>query len=185
MTTSSWLVEATAAERGMAICKSWGIISQCLYSRPNLTVHGWSSAVSPPPPCVTLTVQFNSIQNILLLSSVQSEINFIIDIHTVNAMIFNSLGPGGCFTNVLRALQNILSKFVHCRNRTSYVSFKLKLCTCDQSHALGTCTKFQLEILTINVISGIVYFGEIILESSRSVSETTPRYHWYDSTSFR
>ena len=32
-------------------------------------------------------------------------------------------------------------------------------------HALGTRTKFQLEILTIIVISGIVYFREIILES--------------------
>ena len=40
--------------------------------------------------------------------------------------------------------------------------------------ALGTCTKFQIQILTINVISGIVYFHEIILESSRNVSETTP-----------
>ena len=36
-----------------------------------------------------------------------------------------------------------------------------------------TCTKFQLEILTISVISEIVYFREIILESSRNVSETT------------
>ena len=40
--------------------------------------------------------------------------------------------------------------------------------------ALGTPTKFQLEILTINVISDIVYFREIILESSRNISETTP-----------
>ena len=40
--------------------------------------------------------------------------------------------------------------------------------------ALGTRTKFQFEILTINVISSIVYFREIILESSRNVSETTP-----------
>ena len=39
--------------------------------------------------------------------------------------------------------------------------------------ALGTRTKFQLEILTINVISGIVYFRKIILESSQNVSETT------------
>ena len=43
-------------------------------------------------------------------------------------------------------------------------------CTCAQSMAFGTCTKFQLEILTIN---GIVYFRKIILESSRNVSETT------------
>ena len=40
--------------------------------------------------------------------------------------------------------------------------------------ALGTRTKFQFEILTINVNSSIVYFREIILESSRNVSETTP-----------
>ena len=38
----------------------------------------------------------------------------------------------------------------------------MKLCPCDQSHALGTRTKFQLEILTINMISGIVYFSEMI-----------------------
>ena len=41
-------------------------------------------------------------------------------------------------------------------------------------HALGTCAKFQLEIRTINAISGIVYFRKIVLESSRNVSETTP-----------
>ena len=77
-----------------------------------------------------------------------------------------------CLTNVSRALQNILLKFVYCRNRTSCANFKLKLCTC-QSHALGTRTKFQLEIQNINVISGIVYFHEIILESLQNVSVTT------------
>ena len=82
---------------------------------------------------------------------------------------------GGCFTNVSRALQDIPSKLVYCRNRISYENFKLKPCTCAQSPALGTRTKFQLEILTINVISGMIYFREIILESSRNVSETTPR----------
>ena len=46
---------------------------------------------------------------------------------------------------------------------------------CAQSHALGTRIKFQLEILSINVISGIVYFREFILESSRNISETTSR----------
>ena len=46
---------------------------------------------------------------------------------------------------------------------------------CAQSHALGTHAKFQLEILTINMISGIVYLCEFILESSRNVSETIPR----------
>ena len=86
------------------------------------------------------------------------------------------LGSGGCFTNVSRALQDILSKFVYCRNCTSYENFKLKLCTSAQSLALGTCTKFQLEILTINVISDIVYLHEIVLESLRNVSETTPSW---------
>ena len=33
----------------------------------------------------------------------------------------------------------------------------------------------MLEILTENVIFGIVYFREIILKSSRNVSETTPK----------
>ena len=51
----------------------------------------------------------------------------------------------------------------------------MKLCTCAQSHALGTHTKFQLEILMVNVISGIVYFRDIIFESSWNISETTPR----------
>ena len=46
---------------------------------------------------------------------------------------------------------------------------------CAQSMALGTRTKFQLEILPINVISVTVYFREIILESSRNVSETTTK----------
>ena len=85
-----------------------------------------------------------------------------------------SYSSGGCFTKVSRALQDILSKFVYYRNRTFDENFKLKLCTWAQSYALGTRTKFQLKILTINVISGIVYFREIILESSRNLSETTP-----------
>ena len=41
--------------------------------------------------------------------------------------------PGVCFTNVSRALQDILLKFVYCRNRSSYENVKLKLCTCAQS----------------------------------------------------
>ena len=46
---------------------------------------------------------------------------------------------------------------------------------CAQSMALGTHTKFQLDILTINGVFGIVYFRKISLESARNVSETTPR----------
>ena len=83
--------------------------------------------------------------------------------------------PGGCFTSVSRALQNILLICVYRRNSTCGENFKLKFCTCAQSYALGTRTYFQLEMLTINMISGVVYFREIILESSRNVSETTHR----------
>ena len=43
--------------------------------------------------------------------------------------------PGGCFTNVSRALQDILLKFVYYRNRSSYENIKLKLCMCAQSMA--------------------------------------------------
>ena len=38
---------------------------------------------------------------------------------------------------------------MYCRNHTSHENFKLKLCTCAQSHALGTRTQFQLEIFTL------------------------------------
>ena len=82
--------------------------------------------------------------------------------------------PGAFFTNPSWALKNILSKFVYCRNHTLDENLKLKLCTCAHSMALGTHTKFQLEILTISVIPGIAYFCMIVLESSWNVSETTP-----------
>ena len=59
--------------------------------------------------------------------------------------------------------------------------FQAKLCTRAQSMALGTCTKFQLEIRIMNVITGIVHFREIILESSQNVSETTP-WPYYTGT---
>ena len=63
---------------------------------------------------------------------------------------------------------------MYCRNSTSYENFKLKLCKCTRSHELDTRTKFQLEILIVNVIFGIVYFREIILRSWGNVSETIP-----------
>ena len=47
-----------------------------------------------------------------------------------------------------------------------------------QDEAMYVCpkrTKFQLDIRTINVISGIVYFREIILDSSLTVIETTTK----------
>ena len=46
-----------------------------------------------------------------------------------------------CFTNVSRSFQNIISKFMYCRNLISCENFKLTFCTCTQSHALCTCTQ--------------------------------------------
>ena len=87
--------------------------------------------------------------------------------------------PGGCFTNVSRALQNNLAKIYNARNHIYGENFKLKLCTCAQSMALCTSANFQLEILKRSTISAIHKFRENILESSRNVSETTP-CPWYD-----
>ena len=76
-----------------------------------------------------------------------------------NMRQINTLRPGGYFTNdVSHALQNIPSKFVYCRNRTSYENFKLTL----YIHVPKAHTKFQLEILIINVSSDIVYIRKII-----------------------
>ena len=92
--------------------------------------------------------------------------------------------PGGCFTNVSRALQNNLAKIHNARNLAKIhnarnhiygENFKLKLCTCAQSMALGTHTKFQLGILIRRTISATQKFRENILESLRNVSETPPR----------
>ena len=49
--------------------------------------------------------------------------------------------------------------------------------------ALGTRTKLQLEILTINVISDIVYFREIMLESvfSRDYVRELAKREWNNS----
>ena len=52
-------------------------------------------------------------------------------------VLYEGVISGGCFTKISRALQNILLKFAHCRNRTSFENSKLKFCTCAQSHALG------------------------------------------------
>ena len=50
------------------------------------------------------------------------------------------------------------------------------MCILQKSYLLWEFQADTLyEILTINVVSGIVYFREIILESTRNVSETT---HW-------
>ena len=69
----------------------------------------------------------------------------------------------GCFTNVSWALQNDLAKIYNARNHIHGEHLKLKLCTCVQNIALGTCTKFQLQILIRSTISAIHKFLENIL----------------------
>ena len=91
----------------------------------------------------------------------------------------NSLGPGGCFSNVSRALQNNLAKIYNASNHIYGENFKLKPCACAQSMALGTRTKFQLEMLIGSAISATHKFRENILESSQNVSETTPWWFIY------
>ena len=81
--------------------------------------------------------------------------------------------PGVCFTNVPWDLQNNIAKIHNTRKHIYDENFKLKLCTCAQSMALGTRTKFKLEIFIISTISALHKFRENILESSRNVSETT------------
>ena len=87
---------------------------------------------------------------------------------------FSAWEPGGCFSNVSRALQNNLAKIYNSRNNIYADNFKLKICTCTQSMALVTRTKFQLEILIRNTILVIYKFRENILESARNVCETPP-----------
>ena len=88
------------------------------------------------------------------------------------------VGGGCCFNNVSWALQNILLVFMNCRNHNSYENFKVKLCMCAHSMALDAHKKFELEILAINVIFGIISFCKIILESLRNVCETTSWLFW-------
>ena len=82
--------------------------------------------------------------------------------------------PGACFTNVSLAFQNILSKFLYCSNSTSHENFKMKLCTCAQSNALGACTNFQLKILTPNMISGIAYFSILFCRAHKTLVKQPP-----------
>ena len=76
------------------------------------------------------------------------------------------LESGGCFTNVSQVLPNNVAKIYNARNHIYGENFKLKLCTCVQSMALGTRTEFQLEILIRNMISAKLKFFMNILESS-------------------
>ena len=56
-----------------------------------------------------------------------------------------TLKDQGCFINVPKAVQNNLPKIYNTRNHLYNENFKLKLCTCVQSMALGTRTKFCMK----------------------------------------
>ena len=76
---------------------------------------------------------------------------------------------GGCFTNVLRALQKFsrnlcIVQIVHVMRISSWNFVRVP-------KALFWA---HVQIFTINVISGVVYFRENILGSSRNISETAP-----------
>ena len=62
------------------------------------------------------------------------------------------------------------------RNHINGENFKLKLCTCGQSDALGTRTKFQLEILKRRMISAIHKFRENTLESLQNIVKHLPGF---------
>ena len=74
--------------------------------------------------------------------------------------------PVGCFTKVSRALPNIISKFVYCRNRTSYENFKMKFCACTRKLCFGH--RYKVWIWNSHIKCGFghcifsrYYFGEL------------------------
>ena len=73
-----------------------------------------------------------------------------------------------------------LSKIILQNYTMSEITFMVRISSWNsvcvpKTLALGTRTKFRLEILIRSTISAIHKFRENILESSRNVSETTPR----------
>ena len=79
----------------------------------------------------------------------------------------NAICSRGCFINISPALQ-ILSRNLYIADIVLLVIISnWKFVPVPKTMR----TKFQFEILTINVISGLVYFREIIFKSSRNVSE--------------
>ena len=85
--------------------------------------------------------------------------------------------PGGCFTNISRVLQNNLAKIYSARNHNYDENFKLKLCTCAQSMALGTCPKFQLEILMRIQLLQYTNFERIFWRAGETLVKQPPGYH--------
>ena len=88
---------------------------------------------------------------------------------------------GSCLTNVSRALQNNLVKIHNARNHSYRENFKLKLCMRAQSMALGTHTKFQLEILTRSTILEYTNFNGIFWRTLETLVKHPPGSCWFIS----
>ena len=91
----------------------------------------WSEKSSTPPPDTPTPGNLVILSTTLIKVSILT-MGSVVKVHQPIRTVTN--GPRGCFTNISWALQNVLSKFVYCRNHTSRENFKLKLCTCAQSH---------------------------------------------------
>ena len=93
--------------------------------------------------------------------------------HIILQKLYNA---GGCFTNVLQALQNILSKSVYCKNRTSYVNFKLKLCMSAQSHALDMRTNlsFRLKFWPEMWFMALYIFARLFWNACKTLVKQAP-----------
>ena len=64
--------------------------------------------------------------------------HYISNVITFATILVGSPRRGGCFTNVSRAVQNNLPRLYNARKHIYGENFKPKLCTCTQSHPLGT-----------------------------------------------
>ena len=80
----------------------------------------------------------------------------------------------GLFHLRLWALQNNLAKIYNARNHICGENFKLKLCMCTQSMALGTHIKFQLGILMTSMNSAIHNFEIIFWRACETLMKQPP-----------
>ena len=80
----------------------------------------------------------------------------------------------GCFTNVSWALQNILSKFVYCRNRTSYENFKLRLCTFAQSYTWAHVQSFGLKFSSQMWLLALYIFRRLFWRARETLVKQPP-----------
>ena len=100
-----------------------------------------SSGASESSSCVCLCSSWVGGSVILFIHIVSRATNlFFFNLGPISVSVGENRGVWGLFTtlySVSQALQDILSKFVYCRNHIFYENFKLKLCTCAQSPRFG------------------------------------------------